>query len=376
MLNIQEVINKYFKSVLVNEDENFIEFIVEPKGDVAIEDAFERLYTELVGRYNHAIILFRDNSNYVLRVSRRTQGTQSRRRRMIIAALFIATIASVAYAGYLTTQYFNLAVLSIGLGSLKLNVFESTILFTLAVMAPIMVHELSHYYVARKSMVPVTPPMLIPAPIVSPLGTFGAIIGMKHLPKSLKDLVRVGLAGPLAGTILSYMIFTAMYMISPVVSYSAVSEAISKGLMQELHVLTLGAVLIMKVADVLGYGGSEASTVILNPPAIAALFIILIHFINLLPLGQLDGGHIFRGLTSMRTHKLAGFITLAIALVTAMVVPNLLWLGIFALLAFLITGLRAHPGAANLESKLPKKNKVIYSLIYAILLLITAPIIV
>ncbi len=375
-MGIQEVVDKYFKSVLVNENESFLEFIVEPKGSVSIDDAFEKLYTELVGRRNYAIILFRDGDNYILRVSKRAQGLQSRRRRVITAALFIATIVSVAYAGYLTTQYFNLAVLSIGLSSLKLDVFVSTLFFTLAVMAPLLVHELSHYYVAKKSMVPVTPPMLIPAPAISPLGTFGAIIGMKHLPKSLKDLVRVGLAGPLAGTILAYSIFAAMYVISPVVSYSAVSEAISKGLMQELHILTLGTVLIMKATEVLGCSGSEESTVILNPPAVAALFIILIHFINLLPLGQLDGGHVFRGLTSTRTHKLAGLVTLVAALITAIVVPNLLWLGIFALLAFLITGLRAHPGAANLESKLPKKDKIIYSIIYAILLLITAPIIV
>ncbi len=376
-MDIQDVVSKYFKSVLVNENEDFFEFVVESKGSMPIDASFEMLYDELVGRHNHAVLLFRDsNNNYVLRISKKAQKVQSRKRRIITVALFIATIASVAYAGYLTTQYFNIAVLSIGLSNLKLDVFVSTLFFTLAVMAPLLVHELSHYYVARKSMIPVTPPVLVPAPVISPLGTFGAIIGMKHLPKSLKDLVRVGLAGPLAGTILSYIIFTAMYALSPVVSYSAVSEAVSKGLIQELHILTIGTALIMKAAEVLGYGGNEASTVILNPPAVAALFIILIHFINLLPLGQLDGGHVFRGLTSIGAHKFAGFATLAIALVTALTVPNLLWLGIFVLLAFLITGLRVHPGAANLESKLQRRDRITYSIVYALLLLITAPIVI
>jgi len=375
-LTVQEIIDRYFKSIIVNDNQNFCEFIVEPKNNLTIEEAFERLYVELVGRHNYAIILFKDNDNYVLRVSKKEMKPSSRRRRIIIIMLFMATIVSVAYAGHLTTQYFNFAVSSIGLSNLKLSSSLGILFFTLAVIAPIITHELSHYCAAKKFMTPVTPPALIPAPLISPLGTFGAIIGMRHLPKSLKDLIRIGLAGPLAGTIASYILFTVMYILSPTVSYSTVAKAVSEGLLRELRILPLGSALIMRFIDTLRWGGEGMNLVILNPPALAALFIILIHFINLLPLGHLDGGHVFRGLTNTYMHRLTGLITLATALIIAIFVPNLLWLGIFVMLAFLITGLREHPGAANLESMLPRTEKLKYFTIYVILLLITAPIII
>ena len=373
---IQQVINKYFKSVLVSDNQNYYEFIVEPLNNSSVEEAFKKLYAELVGQLSYAVLLFKDSGNYVLRVSKREMRRNTRRRYTITLILSIITIVSVAYAGYLTTQYFNQAVSSLGLSNLRLDTSWSTLLFTLTVVVPIVTHEFSHYLMGRKLMVPVTPPTLIPAPLISPLGTFGAIISMKHLPKSLKDLVRIGLAGPLAGTIASYVLFAIMYILSPIVSYDVVAGAVSKGLLQEIRVLPLGSVLIMKFIDVLRWSEGGMTSVILSPPALAALFIILIHFINLLPLGQLDGGHVIRGLTDVLIHRLTGLVTLVAALITTLLIPDLLWLGIFVVVAFLITGLREHPGSSNMLSKLKRAHKLRYFIIYAVLLTFTAPIII
>ena len=123
----------------------------------------------------------------------------------------------------------------------------------------------------------------------------------------------------------------------------------------------------MKFIDVLRWSEGGMTSVILSPPALAALFIILIHFINLLPLGQLDGGHVIRGLTDVHIHRLAGLVTLVAALITTLLIPDLLWLGIFVVAAFLITGLREHPGSSNMLSKLKRAHK---------LLTFTAPIII
>jgi membrane-associated protease RseP (regulator of RpoE activity) len=125
---------------------------------------------------------------------------------------------------------------------------------------------------------------------------------------------------------------------------------------------------------------TTSSVVLLNPAAYASMIMLLIHFVNLLPIGQLDGGHVVRAVTSIRFHSLVS-VTVASLLILYSLVSivylrgSMVWLGIFALLALLISGFKPHIGSANMldSSSISKDVKVRYIMIYLALLTLSIP---
>src|SRR6185503_14228860 len=75
--------------------------------------------------------------------------------------------------------------------------------FALSMMGILFAHEMGHYIMCRYYKVPATLPFFIPAPFISPLGTFGAFIIMRGIPKNKRVLFDVGVAGPIAGLIIA-----------------------------------------------------------------------------------------------------------------------------------------------------------------------------
>lgn len=366
---IEDVLGKYFDYALTSETENYYEFVVTPRFPRSLDDAFSKLYDELVPK-GYQPLLIPTNGMYIMRISKLPR--TGRRRRLIPAILFIATVASVLITGYFSSDSFNDVMLELrrlGAAEYDIPVFINSIFFTLAVLVPIFIHELGHFVTAKKHAVPTSFPMPIPAPMVSPLGTFGAIIEMRFLPKTLKDLIKLGIAGPIAGTTLSLLIFLIAYTLSPTIPQDVALKAIKEGMLVPLPFAPLGALLI---TDFLLAGSNNV--IIMSPAAEAAFLILIIHFANMLPIGQLDGGHVVRALTSIEIHKKLGYLSLAASLVISFLFPSLTWLSLFAVLATVLTGLRPHIGASNLTLTLTSRDKLKYGLIYLVLIAITMPI--
>jgi membrane-associated protease RseP (regulator of RpoE activity) len=199
--------------------------------------------------------------------------------------------------------------------------FAGTLLFILGV------HEMGHYVAARLHGVQVTLPYFIPVPFLG-LGTFGAFIQMKSPVENRKALFDVGVAGPLAGFVVALPLMIIGLLQSAVVARTRFglfgSSLLLRGLM---------AVFVPHAAN---------QAIALSPMAIAAWFGLLVTAINLLPMGQLDGGHV--------TYAVLGRLAQPVAMVTfaGLVVLGLtVWNGwlIWALFG-LLTGLR-HPEPLN-----------------------------
>jgi len=351
----------------------YVEYLVDPKPGVDIEEGFSKVYDRAV-ELGYYVILVKTGSTLVLRAFLNPGGLSDRKRTLTVA-LFIATIFSVGITGYVQTVAYNNIVYklrSLNVDVPSFNPAIGALVFTAAVLIPILAHELGHFLVARKTSTPASFPLPIPAPIISPLGTFGAIIQMRHLPKRMKDLAYLGIAGPLVGVILAVVFFAVSYFTSPMISLNSAKVAMGQGLLAPVQIVPLATLAIsFIVSHLLSFSGK---VVIMNPAAYAAFLILLIHFANLLPIGQLDGGHVFRSLTSVKAHRIFSLASTLLLVIISFMAYQLSWLGFFAVIAFILTGLRPHYGSANTLSRLRKSDKLLIGLIYILLLMLTAPV--
>lgn len=153
--------------------------------------------------------------------------------------------------------------------------------FAVTLLLILFVHEFGHYTLARVHNVRATLPYFIPAPPIF-IGTFGAFIRMKSPPPSRRALFDVGAAGPWAGLVVA---------IPAVLIGLRLSEVRPLG-MQEGG-LVLGDSLLFSFLTRLAIGTSpDDVTILLHPIALAGWFGLFVTFLNLLPVGQLDGGHV------------------------------------------------------------------------------------
>jgi membrane-associated protease RseP (regulator of RpoE activity) len=251
----------------------------------ALRERFHRLgYTPILRREGGTDIV----------VAQRGVSRLARFNPLINIGLFIATVFTTLLAGAGFAGASPLAALSAALrtGDLLSVVsafaagmpFAGTLLFILGV------HEMGHYVAARLHGVQVTLPYFIPMPF-SILGTFGAFIQMKSPVENRKALFDVGLAGPLAGFVVAVPLMIVGLLQSEIVPRTA------QGVIGS-------SVLVRWLVDlVVPHAANQA--VALSPIAIAAWFGLLVTGINLLPLGQLDGGHIAYAVLGRATRPLA-----------------------------------------------------------------------
>ncbi len=157
--------------------------------------------------------------------------------------------------------------------------------FSVTLMAILVCHEMGHYVVARRHGIDASLPYFIPMPPVITLGTLGAVIRMKSPIEDPNKLVDVGAAGPLAG--LAVAIPALFYGLT----LSDVGPPTEGGMLEGNSI----AYLAIKYAVKGMYLPSDGVDVNLHPVAFAAWVGLLITMINLIPIGQLDGGHIACG---------------------------------------------------------------------------------
>ena len=167
--------------------------------------------------------------------------------------------------------------------------------FSLPALFILLCHEMGHYVACRLYGIPCTPPYFLPVPFN--LGTFGAFIRIKAPIYSKRQLFDVGIAGPIAG-------FVALV---PFLLYGiARSQPAPLTGTHGTGILYLGHCLAIELATWLFHGRLAKGMVLnLHPMAIAAWLGLFATSLNLIPLGQLDGGHILYAITGRLQRRLA-----------------------------------------------------------------------
>jgi membrane-associated protease RseP (regulator of RpoE activity) len=202
------------------------------------------------------------------------------------AVLFVATAASV-----FGTRFVAEAALADGLRVALVYAGQ----FTGALLAILLAHEFGHYVAARIHGVEASLPFFIPVPMLSPFGTMGAVIRMRSLIPTRRALFDIGAAGPLAGLALAL----PLYAWGVAHSHFGPTSAAAGG-------MELGESLLSRLLDHLfAPPVPEGAELWLSPIALAAWFGMFMTMLNLLPVGQLDGGHVAFALFGPKQNRVA-----------------------------------------------------------------------
>jgi membrane-associated protease RseP (regulator of RpoE activity) len=286
---------------------------------------------------------------------------------IISAVLFCLTCFTISFAGmfYVVRDFdFFRAFIAV--------IFKPSLLlyglpFSFPLIIILLAHELGHFIVCRYYGMRCTPPFFIPLPI-PPAGTFGAFIKIKSSFRNKRALFDIGIAGPLAG-----FIFTIPALWTGI----TLSKLIPKGALH--HGYTFGEPLLFRLIGriVLGYspGRQEMSADLI---AIAGLFGLLVTSLNLLPIWQLDGGHIAYAIIGRsRQQKLSIIAAIALILQSFRGWPEIAYSHIVFGLILLIIGARLrfyHPPTLQEEEKLGPGRLFLGFLALLILILSFTPV--
>jgi membrane-associated protease RseP (regulator of RpoE activity) len=228
--------------------------------------------------------------------------------------------------------------------------------FAVPLLLILLFHEFGHYIESRKNGIKVSLPYFIPGPTL--FGTFGAVIRSKSPFKNRRDLLDVGAAGPIAGFVVA--------IIAVVVGLShsqVVPEIPGEG-------FNLGESLIFKLLSWLVVKNiPPGHTVVLSSIAFAGWAGILVTMLNLLPIGQLDGGHIVYALLGKTQRKVALLATFAL-----IPLGYFLWFGWYVWLVLVLLIKISHPPTLNDELPLDPKRQVIGWLAMVIFVLSFTPV--
>lgn len=208
--------------------------------------------------------------------------------------LFILTVVTTVIAGAL---YQGAHILKDPFELAKGIPFSASLLLILGT------HEFGHFIASRRHGVYTTLPMFIPGPPIPPfIGTFGAVIRIKSPITTKSALVDIGAAGPLSGFIVALFVTAWGLKMSTVLTHTPPPDTVA-----------YGTSLIFKLLIYIVFKGNPEN-ISLHPVAVAGWFGFFVTAMNLLPMGQLDGGHIVYALLGKR-HR-AFSVLIAVVLVS------------------------------------------------------------
>lgn len=254
--------------------------------------------------------------------------------------LFLLTCASTFYAGYLPAERFSDGLWYCG-----------------GIIAILFCHEMGHYLMCVRHGVRATLPFFIPFPL-SPFGTLGAVIRMDSRMPDRRVLFDIGVAGPLAGLAVTI----------PAIYFGLKMSQI--GIPPEAGTITLGESLLFKWISFLAIGPvPEGHDTFLHPLAFAGWAGLFVTALNLLPIGQLDGGHILYALMGERSESVY---RVAIGLFALLCI--VLYNGWFLLVILLLWFGYRHPPTMEHFTPLDSKRRIIAYFTLVIFILSFTPI--
>ncbi len=202
------------------------------------------------------------------------------------------------------------------------QMFGNAILYSAPLLLTLLCHEFGHYLQAKRYHVPASLPYFIPIPS-PPLGTMGAVIGMRGGSWNRKELFDIGITGPLAGLVPALIFCVIGLQQSEIVPLARPGDGAG---------LVLGQPLLFKWIAYGVFGPLPAGkTIDFGPLAYAGWVGMFITALNLMPVSQLDGGHVIYALLRKRAHVVTS--TLLVAAVLGMLwTQNYQWVLMLALI--------------------------------------------
>ncbi|HBA55824.1 MAG TPA: hypothetical protein DCZ04_15585 [Syntrophorhabdus aromaticivorans] len=231
-------------------------------------------------------------------------------------------------------------------------------MYSASIMTILLSHEMGHYVMSKRHGVPATLPYFIPLPM-PPFGTLGAIIRMKGIILNKKALFDIGVAGPLSGFVVSIPFIVLGIKFSEIQHMAGSNTPF----------LQLGDPLLFKILQKMLLGDiPEGYDLVLHPFAYAGWVGLFVTALNLLPVGQLDGGHVVYAVFGNRSKWVFAASITALAIFSIVYNPG--WLLLVILL--LIFGMR-HPQPFDMETGLDRRRKLLALLVLVIFLLSFTP---
>ncbi|HUA64365.1 MAG TPA: site-2 protease family protein [Alphaproteobacteria bacterium] len=269
--------------------------------------------------------------------------------------LFVATLATTTWAG----------ALHAGVNLLQQpERFAVGLPYSFGLLLILGAHELGHYFTAKAHGIRVTPPFFIPVPFA--LGTFGAFIKIKSVPPDRRALFDVAVAGPLVGLVFAIPALLIGLRFSQVIPGNVPDS------LGHIGVNIGSSVLLACLAKIsLGASALDGGHLLLHPLAFAGWLGLIVTALNLLPIGQLDGGHISHALFGSRNARGISMVAMALLFLLALFVwPGLMF---WAFIVFFIAGTRDAP-AANDVTPVGFPRKALGYFTFFLLLLIILPV--
>ena len=218
----------------------------------------------------------------------------------------------LSYVLYVPDYYVLIVAAVLSFAIAHPAILSEGLTFSLALLTILMAHEMGHYLACRYYGVSATLPFFIPAPPLFLAGTFGAFIKMKSPIPSRRALFDIGLAGPLAG----FVALLPFALAGILTLQDAPQQSDGAG------VILNDPLLFHVIASFSGVNLADALT---NPLYMAAWLGLLVTSLNLMPVGQLDGGHGTFAVFGQRLHKMFG--RLAFISMVLMTVLGFVWYG-------------------------------------------------
>ncbi|MCK5548053.1 MAG: site-2 protease family protein [Thermoplasmata archaeon] len=318
-----------------------------------VSDKFEALRMDMKD-IGYIPVIRHEGGEYIIHAQKKPKARYRSTRVNLI--LLIATIATTAFAGmwnwagyegYYDRIPWTLEILGNGI-----------LFFAFPLLLILGVHELGHYYMAKKHKVDASLPFFIPLPI-SPLGTLGAVISMREPIPNRKALIEIGAAGPICGLIVAIPVAVIGWYLT-----GAVARPLPVNV-GDMGTFSLQFPLIYYAID---FFMPLQEGIVLHPMAFAGWVGIFVTALNLLPAGQLDGGHIARAVLGDNA-KYVSYGAIFFLLFLGMFSIN--WLIIGLIIIFL--GVR-HAPPLNDITKLDNKRKLLGLGLAFVMLVSFAPI--
>ena len=219
---------------------------------------------------------------------------------------------ALSYFLYVPDYYLRIVAAVLSFAIAHPAILSEGLTFSLALLTILTAHEMGHYLACRYYRVNATLPFFIPAPPLFLAGTFGAFIKMRSPIPSRRALFDIGLAGPLAG----FVALLPFALVGVLTLKDAPQHSGGPG------VILSDPLLFHLVASVTGANVAGSLT---NPFFMAAWLGLLVTSLNLMPVGQLDGGHGTFAVFGQRLHKIFGRI--AFTTMALMAVLGFVWYG-------------------------------------------------
>jgi membrane-associated protease RseP (regulator of RpoE activity) len=257
--------------------------------------------------------------------------------------LFVATVATTFITGYF--WFFQTGI----------DPIISGIIFSASILTVLGVHEMGHKVTANKKEIDATSPYFIPGP--PPLGTLGAVIMQKSLPRNRDALFDVGANGPIAGFIVA--------MILSVIGLMALIPSSTPPSGESLNLMPTSWILLAQVLSGLNLlpQAPPNGTLLLHPITWAGWAGMVVTMLNLLPAAMLDGGHVARStIAGDKPRLVLTFASVALLLFTGTE---------FVIMAFVIVfmSMIKHPGPLDDVSSLSRNRKLLTAALVAIFIL-------